>query len=74
MFDFRIIEIEDGRQIIDMRIKTPYESLTPLQMVEYTEMDAQLAIMDRMKRKIRREEERKRKTARNLLYRILCLD
>ena len=57
-----------------MRIKTPYESLTPLQMVEYTEMDAQLAIMDRMKRKIRREEERKRKTARNLLYRILCLD
>lgn len=49
MFDFRIIEIEDGRQIIDMRIKTPYESLTPLQMVEYTEMDAQLAIMDRMK-------------------------
>ena len=26
MFDFRIIEIEDGRQIIDMRIKTPYGS------------------------------------------------
>lgn len=36
--------MEDGSQIIDMRITTPYEALTPLQMVEYTEMDHSLPL------------------------------
>lgn len=39
MFDFRIIDIADGNQIIDRNLKTPYKSLTLLQMVEYLEMD-----------------------------------
>lgn len=38
MFNFRIINMADGNQIIDRNLKTPYEALTPLQMVEYAEM------------------------------------
>ena len=51
MFNFRIIDTVDGNQIIDRNLKTPYSSLTPVQMVEYTEMDNRLLIMDRMQRK-----------------------
>ena len=51
MFNFRIITTADGNQIIDRNLKTPYEALTPTQMVEYMEMDNSLAFMDRMERK-----------------------
>ena len=51
MFNFRIIDTVDGNQIIDRNLKTPYSSLTPVQMVEYMEMDNRLLIMDRMQRK-----------------------
>ena len=47
MFDFRIIDTPDGNQIIDRNLKTPYNALTPLQMVEYLEIDNRLAYMDR---------------------------
>lgn len=65
MFDFRIIDTADGNQIIDRNLKTPYKALTPIQMVEYLEMDNKLAYMDRMERKTRAEAERRRKIARN---------
>lgn len=51
MFGFRIITCADGTEIIDRSLKTPYNALTPLQMVEYLEMDNRLAYMDRMERK-----------------------
>lgn len=73
MFNFRIINLPDGNQIIDPSLKTPYDALTPLQMVEYHEMDIQLSYMDRMKRKAREEAERKRKLARNPLFKLACL-
>ncbi|MCM1234741.1 MAG: hypothetical protein NC489_31955 [Ruminococcus flavefaciens] len=73
MFDFRIVEMEDGNQVIRRDLKTPYNALTPLQMVEYTEMDTQLAVMDRMERKARKEAERQGKFARNLFYRLACM-
>lgn len=73
MFDFRIIDTADGNQIIDRNLKTPYKALTPLQMVEYLEMDNRLAYMDRMERKARAEAERKRKIARNPIYKMACL-
>lgn len=73
MFEFRIIDTADGNQIIDRQLKTPYNALTPLQMMEYMEMDAQLSLMDRMERKKRIEADRRRKIARNPLYRIACL-
>lgn len=65
MFEFRIIDTPDGNQIIDRNLKTPYKALTPLQMVEYREMDNRLAYMDRVERKARTEAERRRKLARN---------
>lgn len=73
MFDFRIIDTPDGNQIIDRNLKTPYNALTPLQMVEYLEMDNRLAYMDRMERKAREETERKRKLVRNPIYKMACL-
>lgn len=72
-FNFRIIDTECGNQIIDRRLKTPYSALTPLQMVEYLEMDNRLAYMDRMERKARAEAERRRKIARNPIYKMACL-
>lgn len=68
MFDFRIINTPDGNQIIDRNLKTLYNALTPLQMLEYAEMDNQLAYMDRMERKANQK-----KRARNPFYRLACL-
>jgi hypothetical protein len=73
MFNFRIIICADGTEIIDRSLKTPYNALTAVQMVEYTEMDNRLASMDRMERKARQETERKQKLARNPLYRFACM-
>ena len=73
MFEFRIIDTADGNQIIDRNLKTPYNTLTPLQMLEYLEMDNQLAIMDRIERKAKQKAEHMRKVARNPLYRIACI-
>ena len=68
MFDFRIIDIGNGNQIIDRNLKTPYNALTPIEMIEYIEMDNQLAYMERMERKQKRESERKQKFIYKLAY------
>ena len=73
VFNFRIINLPDGNQIIDPSLKTPYNALTPLQMVEYQEMDVQLAYMDRMERKAREEAKQRQKLARNPIYKMACL-
>ena len=73
MFNFRIINTADGNQIIDRTLKTPYSALTPVQMVEYIEMDNRLAIMDRMERKERQQAEHMRKIAKNPFYRMACM-
>lgn len=73
MFNFKIITTADGNQIIDRNLKTPYSSLTPVQMVEYTEMDNRLLIMDRMERKERQKAEHMRKIAKNPFYRMACM-
>lgn len=75
MFDFRIINLADGNQVIRRDLKTPYSALTPIQMVEYVEMDVQLIIMDIQRKKALREQvelERRRKITRNPLYRLAC--
>ena len=73
MFNFRIIDTADGNQIIDRQLKTPYNALTPTQMVEYTEMDNQLAYMDRLEKKTREEADRICRVARNPFYRLACM-
>ena len=72
MFNFRLINTPDGNQIIDTTLKTPYSSLTPLQMVEYIEMDNQLAYMERMERKQKKETENKKKFTYKLLRKLAC--
>ena len=56
MFDFRIINTLDGNQIIDRTLKTPEDSLTAVQMVEYMETESVLSHMDHMKKKQRRKQ------------------
>ena len=73
MFEFRIIDTADGNQVIDRNLKTPYNALTPLQMVEYVEMDVQLAIMDAMERKEQIEAERKQKFVFRLARKVACM-
>ena len=72
MFDFRIITTADGIDIIDRDLRTPYDSLTPSELIEYTEMDKQMAFMDRLERKRRKSEEHQQKLARNFLLRFAC--
>lgn len=73
MFNFRIINLSDGTQVIDPSLKTPYSALTPDQMQEYMEIDTQIAVMERLKRKEQREANRKLKRERNPLYKIACI-
>ncbi len=68
MFNFRIITCPDGTQVIDSSLKTPYSSLTPVQMEEYMEIDAQIAFMERLKRKAKRESGRRRVIRKSLFY------
>ena len=73
MFNFRLINTPDGNQIIDTTLKTPYSSLTPLQMGEYIEMDNQLASIERMERKQKREAERQQKISYKLFHKVACI-
>lgn len=70
MFNFRLFSTPDGNQIIDRTLKTPYDSLTAFQMLEYMEIDNEL---ERMEKKQKREAERQRKTARNPLWKLACI-
>lgn len=73
MFNFRIIDTPDGDQVIDQDLKTPYESLTPLQRLEYTDMENMLYFIECEKRKEEKAADRQRKLARNPFYRLACL-
>ena len=70
MFNFRLINTPDGNQIIDFTLKTPYSSITPLQMEEYIEIDNQLAYMERMERKQKREAERNQKFTYRFIHKL----
>lgn len=72
MFDFRIIDTPDGNQVIRRDLKTSYNALTPLQYIEYTNMEVQLYIADRQKKKFLKEVDRRRKLARNPFVRFAC--
>lgn len=69
-FDFRIIKQEDGTEIFDRSLSTPYDSITPLQMMEYIEADTQIAFMDSIKRREQTEQERRKST---LFYKTVAL-
>lgn len=80
IFNFRIINTPDGNQIIDKRLKTPYNALTPVQMMEYMEMDSILFSMDimdrqkaRQKERIKIERKRMCKIAKNPFYKLASI-
>ena len=73
MFEFRLINLSDGNQIIDTTLKTPYSSLTAVEMLEYMEVDARLEYMERMERKQQREAERKRKFTYRFMHKVACM-
>ena len=72
MFNFRLINTPDGNQIIDTTLKTPYDSITAVEMLEYMEVDARLEHMRRMERKQKREAEHKRKFTYKFMHKIAC--
>ena len=72
MFNFRLINTPDGNQIIDTTLKTPYDSITAVEMLEYMEVDARLEHMERMERKKKREAERKRKIIYKFFHKVAC--
>lgn len=51
MFNFRLINMSDGSQVIDTTLKTPYDSITPLQMLDYIEVDEKISNMERLEKK-----------------------
>ena len=73
MFNSRLINTPDGNQIIDTTLKTPYDSITPIEMLEYMEVDDRLEHMRRMERKQQREEERNRKFIYKLFHKVACV-
>lgn len=70
MFDFAIINTEDGNQLIDRRATTPYWMLTPLEMMEYIAVEEQITFMDWQERKA---AERQRRHEESPLYSIACV-
>ena len=73
MFEFRLINLSDGNQVINTSLKTPYDSLTSVQMLEYMEVDSQLEYMKRMERKQQREAERNQKFTYKFMHKIACM-
>ena len=73
MFNFRLINTPDGNQIIDTTLKTPYDSLTAVEMLEYMEVDARLEYMKRIERKQQREAEHKRKISYKFMHKVACM-
>ena len=70
MFNFRLINTPDGNQIIDTTLKTPYDSITPIEMLEYIEVDARLEHMWRMEREQKRETEKQRKFIYKFIHKL----
>ena len=47
IFNFRIIKCTNGAEIIDNTLSTPYNSLTPTQMMDYINVEDSLFAMER---------------------------
>ena len=73
MFNFRLINTPDGNQIIDTTLKTPYDSITPIEMMEYMEVDARLEYMKRMERKQKKEADKQQKFTYRFIHKVACM-
>lgn len=70
MFNFRLINMSDGNQIIDTHLKTPINALTPSQMIEYRKMEVVLYQSERLKKRQEREQQRELRKSRSIFYRL----
>lgn len=57
IYNFRLINREDGNQEIDTNLTTYADTLTPLELVEYEEVALRLYTMERFKKKSERQEK-----------------
>lgn len=71
MLNFRIITTAEGLEIIDRTLSTSSDLLNPFELMDYVALEDTLAFMDRKRRISRKRSRRKRKLARNPLYRVL---
>ena len=55
MFNFRIINMPNGTQIIDSNLKTPYNSLTSSQLLEYINMEACINNMSKISKRRKKD-------------------
>ena len=60
MFNFRIINISKDIDVIDKKQITHDESLSPTELLEYTELENSLYFFERQERRKRKEESRKK--------------
>ena len=51
-FNFRIIKTANGAEVIDSTLSTPYSSLTPMQMLDYINVENSLYFAEKRKRRI----------------------
>lgn len=72
MFNFRLINLANGNQVIDKSLKTSYASLTPLQMIEYIEVDNKMAYIESIERKKIREAKNNQNFIFRLIHKIVC--
>jgi hypothetical protein len=49
-FNFRIIKTANGAEIIDSTLSTPYSALTPMQMIDYINVENSLYFAERQRR------------------------
>lgn len=70
MFNFRLINMPNGNQIIDTHLKTPINALTPLQMIEYRKMEVLLYQSKRLKKRQKREQQKELEKSRSIFYRL----
>lgn len=49
-FNFRIIRAANGAEVIDDTLSTPYSALTPMQMLDYINVENSLYFAERQKR------------------------
>ena len=54
-FNFRIIKTANGAEVIDSTLSTPYSSLTPMQMLDYINVENSLYFAEKRKRRIKKE-------------------
>ena len=71
-FNFRIIKTANGAEIIDSTLSTPYNSLTPLQMMDYINVENSLYFSERQRRLQKAVESTIIDKAKNFIRRLFA--